>query len=127
MLCVQTTAVDIFSLGCVYYYVISNGQHPFGDVVKRQLNILSYEYDLKMFTNADALDSGGVLADELIRDMISKDPSRRPTAKALLTHPFFWNAEKILSFLQVKTKNTIFLSIFSYFFRIFKNENKILV
>lgn len=45
----QTTSVDIFSLGCVFYYVMSNGSHPFGDTVKRQLNILSYEYDLKYF------------------------------------------------------------------------------
>lgn len=97
----QTTAVDIFSLGCVYYYVISNGQHPFGDVVKRQLNILSYEFELKLFGNPDALDSTGVLAEQLIKDMISKDPMKRPTSKAVLTHPFFWNAEKILNFLQV--------------------------
>ncbi len=41
--------MDIFSLGCVFYYVLSNGGHPFGDTVKRQLNILSYEYDLRIF------------------------------------------------------------------------------
>lgn len=45
----QTTSVDIFSLGCVFYYVLSNGGHPFGDPVKRQANILSFEYDLKYF------------------------------------------------------------------------------
>lgn len=33
----------------MFYYVLSNGGHPFGDTVKRQLNILSYEYDLKIF------------------------------------------------------------------------------
>lgn len=73
----------------------------FGDVVKRQLNILSYEHDLKLFSNADALDSTGILAEELIKDMISKDSLHRPTAKAILTHPFFWNGDKILNFLQV--------------------------
>lgn len=45
----QTTSVDIFSLGCVFYYVLSNGGHPFGDTLKRQMNVLSYEYDLKIF------------------------------------------------------------------------------
>lgn len=99
----QTTAVDIFSLGCVYYYVMSNGMHPFGDAVKRQLNILSYERDLKLFSNPDMLDSTGVLAEELIKDMINREPIKRPTAKAILSHPFFWNAEKILNFLQVMT------------------------
>ena len=26
----QTQLVDIFSLGCLYYYVLTNGSHPFG-------------------------------------------------------------------------------------------------
>lgn len=51
--CFQTTSVDIFSLGCVFYYVISRGLHPFGDVVKRQSNILSHEFELKHFYNSD--------------------------------------------------------------------------
>lgn len=80
---------------------MSSGMHPFGDTVKRQLNILSYECDLKLFSNSDMLDSTGVLAEELIKDMISREPVKRPTAKAILSHPFFWNAEKILNFLQV--------------------------
>lgn len=40
----QMCAVDIFSLGCVFYYVISGGKHPFGDSLRRQANILSGEY-----------------------------------------------------------------------------------
>lgn len=35
-----TCAVDIFSLGCVFYYVLSDGKHPFGDPLRRQANIL---------------------------------------------------------------------------------------
>lgn len=54
-----------------------------------------------MFNNPEVLDSTGVLAEELIKDMISMDPVHRPTAKAVLKHPFFWNAEKVLNFLQV--------------------------
>lgn len=104
----QTTAVDIFSLGCVYYYVVSNGMHPFGDVVKRQLNILSYEHDLRLFSNEEVLDSFGVLAEQLIKSMISREPNKRPSAKAILTHPFFWNAEKVLNFLQVVINLTYF-------------------
>lgn len=47
----QTCAVDIFSLGCVYYYVLTNGKHPFGDSLRRQANILSGEYSLKELAN----------------------------------------------------------------------------
>ncbi len=44
-----TCAVDIFSLGCVYYFVLSGGHHPFGDSFRRQANILTGEYDLTHF------------------------------------------------------------------------------
>ena len=41
-----TCGVDVFSLGCVYYFVLSNGHHPFGESFKRQANILSNEANL---------------------------------------------------------------------------------
>ncbi|TMS15028.1 Serine/threonine-protein kinase/endoribonuclease IRE1 [Larimichthys crocea] len=34
-----TCAVDIFSSGCVFYYVVSQGSHPFGKSLQRQANI----------------------------------------------------------------------------------------
>lgn len=58
---------------------------------------------MKLFYNGDTMDNVDVLGEELIKDMISEKPIRRPTAKAILTHPFFWNAEKVLNFLQVRT------------------------
>lgn len=41
--------MDIFSAGCVFYYVTSKGQHPFGDTLRRQANILSGVYNLDHF------------------------------------------------------------------------------
>lgn len=38
--------MDIFSAGCVFYYVVSGGQHPFGDSLRRQANILTGSYQL---------------------------------------------------------------------------------
>ncbi|MGH0169957.1 UNVERIFIED_CONTAM: hypothetical protein FKN15_014692 [Acipenser sinensis] len=35
-----TYAVDIFSAGCLFYYVVSEGSHPFGKSLQRQANIL---------------------------------------------------------------------------------------
>lgn len=32
--------MDIFSAGCVFYYVLSGGSHPFGQSLYRQANIL---------------------------------------------------------------------------------------
>lgn len=34
--------------------------------------------------------------------MLSKDSVKRPSAKVVLNHPFFWNEERMLGFLQVK-------------------------
>ena len=49
----QTCAVDIFSAGCVFYFVLSGGRHPFGDSLRRQANILNGDYRL------DKIDSDG--------------------------------------------------------------------
>ena len=47
-----TKAIDIFSLGCVYYYVLTHGSHPFGDSIRRQLNILNSTYVLDKLPNS---------------------------------------------------------------------------
>lgn len=44
-----------------------------------------------------------VIARELIEKMIAMDPQKRPSAKHVLKHPFFWSLEKQLQFFQVKT------------------------
>lgn len=97
----QTTSVDIFSLGCVYYYVLSNGHHLFGEPLKRQANILSRDYDLSKLSRSNKMKPHeSVLAPQLIEDMIKHDPSERPTTHDILKHPLFWREEKTLSFFQ---------------------------
>ncbi|XP_019557207.3 serine/threonine-protein kinase/endoribonuclease IRE1 [Aedes albopictus] len=95
-----TTSVDIFSLGCVFHYVISKGYHPFGDNLKRQANIISGEYDLRTLYREEVPKNMSVLAEELICDMITADQNKRPPALAVRNHPLFWSNERILSFLQ---------------------------
>jgi serine/threonine-protein kinase/endoribonuclease IRE1 len=41
-----TFAVDVFSLGCIFYFVISDGRHPFGESLCRQENIRRDHYNL---------------------------------------------------------------------------------
>ncbi|XP_011300602.1 serine/threonine-protein kinase/endoribonuclease IRE1 [Fopius arisanus] len=93
-----TCAVDIFSLGCVFYYVLSNGKHPFGDTLRRQANILCGESDLSFLH--DVHDHNKELALVLIRAMIDSDPTSRPPAVAVERFPFFWNSARILNFFQ---------------------------
>jgi serine/threonine-protein kinase/endoribonuclease IRE1 len=89
-------------MGCVYYYVLSNGDHLFGDTIKRQANILSHDYDFEMrkLLTQRKRPYENILAAQLITEMIAKDSNKRPNAEAVLKHPMFWREEKILSFLQ---------------------------
>ncbi|KAI9796306.1 MAG: bifunctional endoribonuclease/protein kinase ire1 [Piccolia ochrophora] len=91
-----TRAIDIFSLGCVFFYILSRGAHPFGDRYMREANIVKGQYKL------DALQSladYGHEATALIEAMIDHNPRARPDAATVMTHPFFWSAEKRLNFL----------------------------
>lgn len=42
----QTRAVDLFSLGCVLFFCITGGRHPFGDPLERDINITKNKVDL---------------------------------------------------------------------------------
>ena len=86
-------SIDIFSMGCILYYALTNGKHPFGDKYSRERNILSGKYDLCELNNRH------YEAQHLIELMISLDPCKRPTASDCLPHIVFWNAETKLNFL----------------------------
>ncbi|XP_028827928.1 serine/threonine-protein kinase/endoribonuclease IRE1 isoform X2 [Denticeps clupeoides] len=92
-----TCAVDVFSAGCVFYYVMSRGMHPFGDALRRQSNILSTSYNLDHFMDDLHED---VIGRDLIERMISAEPESRPSTSCVLKHPFFWRPEKQLQFFQ---------------------------
>jgi serine/threonine-protein kinase/endoribonuclease IRE1 len=89
-------AIDIFSLGCVFYYVLSGGAHPFGDRYMREANIIRNRASLD---HLDLLGDIGFLARDLIARMILPKPKERPDASTVLQHPFFWSAERRLNFL----------------------------
>merc|ERR1719410_1574225 len=90
-----TCLVDIFSMGCVYYYLLSRGKHPFGENFHRQANILGGKSSLAH------LDPDHQAAEtNLITKMITVEPNDRPPAAAVLKHPAFWSKDKILTFLQ---------------------------
>ncbi|CAB4252344.1 similar to Saccharomyces cerevisiae YHR079C IRE1 Serine-threonine kinase and endoribonuclease [Maudiozyma barnettii] len=94
-----TRAIDIFSLGCVFFYVLTKGQHPYGDRYMREANIIKGIYDLSPLKTHIIDRSNAVEAIDLISRMISKDARNRPTAFDVLKHPLFWPASKKLAFL----------------------------
>lgn len=92
-----TKAIDIFSLGCVFYYILSRGGHPFGDRYLREGNIINGKFDLTPISKFCPYDD--VEAIDLIQSMISFNPNARPDTTTILRHPYFWTTKKKLEFL----------------------------
>lgn len=91
-----TRAIDIFSLGCVFFYILTNGNHPFGDRYLREGNVIKNEYNLDAL---DILPENVIEAKDLISNMIIRNPKLRPSTLQVLNHPFFWDDGKKLEFL----------------------------
>ncbi|KAB5588723.1 Serine/Threonine-kinase/endoribonuclease Ire1 [Ceratobasidium theobromae] len=92
-----TRSVDVFALGCLFFYVLSGGDHPYGDRFERDVNILRNEKRLGWL---ERLGEEGMEAMNLIGKMLSPDPKKRPDTTSCLMHPFFWNPGRRLAFLQ---------------------------
>ena len=93
-----TRAIDIFSLGLVFFYVLTKGNHPFdcGDRYMREVNIRKGKYNLQPL---DVLGDYAFEARDLIASMLKANPKERPSAHEVMAHPFFWSAKKRLAFL----------------------------
>ena len=92
-------AADIFSLGCLFFWVLTGGIHPYEDENGwQQLRELNIKRDnKKMDVLAGWSDAYEPM--QLITWMLEHAPENRPTALQVLNHPFFWSVEKRLAFL----------------------------
>lgn len=77
-----TRSIDIFSLGCVFYFVLTNGDHPFGSRFEREVNILK---DKLKLDGLAVMTEGRYEADQIVRSMCSADPYQR-SVNPLLVH-----------------------------------------
>ena len=93
-----TRAIDIFSLGCVFYYVLTNGGHPFDKDGKfmREANIVKGLHDI---SDLSLLGDYQWEAKDLVGSMIHHNARLRPDAMSVLIHPFFWPPAERLEFL----------------------------
>ncbi|PIN23394.1 MEKK [Handroanthus impetiginosus] len=89
----QTRAVDLFSLGCVLFYCITGGRHPFGNRLERDFNIAKNKVDLFLVEHIPE-------AVDLLSRLLDPNPEMRPKATDVLCHPLFWSSETRLSFLR---------------------------
>ncbi len=81
---------DIFSIGCIFYYVLTNGKHPF---LFKLVNILDAKTDYSGLQG----DSNKIYLD-LIELMLKPKKSDRPTIAFVLNHPIFWDSVKTSNF-----------------------------
>ena len=92
-------AADIFSLGCLFFWVLTDGIHPFEDENGwQQLRELNIKRDNKKMGVLERW-SDAYEPMQLITSMLAHQPENRPTALQVLNHPFFWPPEKRLAFL----------------------------
>jgi serine/threonine protein kinase len=87
-----TKSVDIFALGCLFYYILTKGRHPYGNRFDREANIIKENKDLSLCSDEEAHD--------LITRMLHRQPSQRPNIETCLLHPFFWDPTKRLGFFR---------------------------
>ncbi|GMN59111.1 hypothetical protein TIFTF001_028204 [Ficus carica] len=105
----QTRATDMFSFGCILFFCITQGKHPFGEPDERDRNIKSNNkknlFLIRDFPEAFHLISRLLGADDPKKRTCHRakgigEEWRRPNANEVLQHPLFWNAKKRLSFLR---------------------------
>ncbi|XP_030538305.1 serine/threonine-protein kinase/endoribonuclease IRE1a-like [Rhodamnia argentea] len=89
----QTRAMDLFSLGCVLFFCITCGRHPFGEPLERDYNIVNNRMNL---SSVEFIPE----AVDLFSRLLVPNPELRPKAWEVLHHPFFWSSEIRLSFLR---------------------------
>ncbi|KAK2355377.1 serine/threonine-protein kinase/endoribonuclease IRE1a [Trifolium repens] len=89
----QTRAVDMFSLGCILFFCMTRGRHPFGQHLERDINIVKNKKNLCLVQFIPE-------AEDLISCLLNPDPDLRLKAIEVLHHPFFWSSETRLSFLR---------------------------
>ena len=81
-----TKSVDLFALGCLYYYCLTNGGHPFGDRFEREVNIIRDQMSLQ---GLEGFGEEGSEAVDLIRSMLAPEAADRYVTSTLTTRTRF--------------------------------------
>ena len=85
----------MFSLGCIFHYLLSRGHHPFGSRFVREANILKGEFDLKN-VSPDLVQERAEEFENMVQMMLKQDPKLRSKISKILNHVFFWSNDKKL-------------------------------
>lgn len=83
----------------MFYYLLSKGQHPFGNRFEREQNILKGKFDLND-VDMDLVNERVEEFQHMITMMIKPDPKLRSRTSKITNHVFFWNNDKKLKVIQ---------------------------
>ncbi|CAO1417131.1 unnamed protein product [Diamesa tonsa] len=86
---------DILSLGYLFYFLLTNGEILQKQETKKMFKNLELLYT-KLKTSDEAL-CATLMTNILNISITSND--QQPTAKEILKHPYFWNAQETLNFI----------------------------
>ena len=124
----QAKSSDIFSLGCVFYFVIFDG-----NILWQELGMNYKDVEDKLEEKLQLLNDQGnnqqFLQMDLLMRMLKSEPELRPSLKKVISHPLFWNDNKILEFiLEIRKKFDVLDPKFDVldprFLRQIKNEHQ---
>ena len=86
----KSSKVDIFSLGVVFCYILTQGKNPFGN---QPATAISHR-------EAPSLDGLSPTHSHLLESMLNHDPAKRPSINQVLAHPALKSATQIQAFLH---------------------------
>eukprot|EP01088_Endostelium_zonatum_P009381 TRINITY_DN2259_c0_g1_i1.p1 TRINITY_DN2259_c0_g1~~TRINITY_DN2259_c0_g1_i1.p1 ORF type:complete len:396 (-),score=138.82 TRINITY_DN2259_c0_g1_i1:18-1205(-) len=94
---------DLFSLGCLMYYIWTEGRHPFGVVEEREANIkvgrTSREFE-NVRRGKDWTVREGIEIGDLVARIVKEIPEERSSLNEIKTHVFWWNKKKKIEFIK---------------------------
>lgn len=85
-----TKAVDLFALGCLYFWVLLSGEHPFGETYNRESNIVKGEA-----VNMGMLSLLGEEREE-VEDLVKRLLSTEPDARYVFFFLFAFTSHSFL-------------------------------
>jgi serine/threonine-protein kinase/endoribonuclease IRE1 len=87
----QSSKMDVWGYGCVAYFVLSQGFHPFGKRINREANVVNNRMNLSKIYHPVPF--------HLLETCLKFDPAERCDMQQVCAHPFFWDKLKQLHFL----------------------------
>lgn len=93
-----SSAVDVWSLGMLFYHVLTGHFSPYGasDAFENS-RIVAGEFELLPLENAGLPAHVSRCAIDLIASMLSTEPVARPTILTLQQHPLWWQPDVVMA------------------------------